>query len=102
MLLCLTNTQIKSFKSSAVSVQVCLTSPVAMVTNTNIIKVELRCCFVPQVDFLVKYISSVQSVIHLCYYNQMVKIFPSGHFQRDFKSHSREKKRLFFSLHTVK
>lgn len=66
-----------------------------MVSNTHIIKIELRCCFVPQVDFLLKYVASiVQSVIHPCYYNQMVKSSHLAIFKENFKTI--EEKKIFF------
>lgn len=78
-----------------------LTSLVAMVSNTHIIKIVLRCCFVPQVDFLLKCIASfVQSVIHLCCYNQMVKSSHLAIFKRKFKNYSRKKKGFFFLIHS--
>lgn len=68
-----------------------------MVSNTNIIKIELQCCFVPQVDFLLKYVASiVQSAIHLCYYNQMVKSSHLAIFKEIFKT-IQEKEEIFFS-----
>lgn len=71
-----------------------------MVSNTHIIKIELRCCFVLQVDFLLKCVASiVQSVIHLCCYNQMVKSPHLAIFKRKFKNYSR-KKGNFFLIHS--
>lgn len=68
-----------------------------MVSNTNVIKIELRRCFVPQVNFPLKYVSRiVQSVIHLCYYNQMANSSHLVIFKEILKAIQEGKKMIFF------